>query len=406
MKNNKLIRIIGFVLLGGAILYGLSFIGDDPKPSWNPTWSGKDTNPFGTELLKLAVKDFVAPAEFIVADNSPDLILEEYYDFEPSAYLFVNQKFDPDFFEWMELQDFAEDGNMIWVAAESVSDLVSSSLETRVSPPFLATDGTDSVKIYFNRPGWSDEAYSIPLPYLSRLRQNDTSFVSAEPLMVSYDGSQVAAFYPIGAGGVFLSTFPKVISNYGLLDPDYEQLIAGLLSVIPNDVETVYWDEWIKVGNRRRQDDHEAEDGPSPLSFIWQHEALRMALLLSLGGIILMLLFQTKRTQRIIPPSPPLSNTTIDFTDTVGRLYFQHQQHRLPALKRIAAFREYLHEKYLLPENFGSEEYCRVLAAKSGKDLKQIVALIRTIHRAETATSFHEDQLHALSEQLDDFIQS
>lgn len=407
MNLNKLLRIIGILLLGGTILYGLSSLVQDKEVSWEPTWSGRDADPFGTELLKMTVKEFVQPAEFIVTNSSPDITLEDHWSAK-SAYVFINNRFDPTLPEWAALTDFAERGNIVWIATESVSDLVNSTTDIDFLPPGFGmasgAEPADSITIYFDRPNWPDQPYSIPKQYLSRIIPGKKSLLRHSSVMMSHTGEYAAIFLPQGEGGICFSSFPRMISNYGLMDARYESMISGLLSTLPDDLETVYWDEWIKVGNQRRRDDREGEDGPSPLSFIWKHEALRMALLLSLAAILLILVFQTKRIQRIIPPSPPLSNATLDFTDTVGRLYFQDQQHLRPALKRISAFREYLSESYLLPETFGSEEYCQTLAAKSGRDLKKVTTLIRAIERTEAASSLNEDQLQFLSEQIDSFI--
>lgn len=407
MNPNKLIRIVGIALIGGLILYGLSQLLREKEVSWDPTWSGRDSDPFGTELLKVTVEEFVRPAEFVVANNSPDITLEDHWSAK-SAYLFVNDRFDPTLIEWVALNDFAERGNLVWIATESISRLVSSSIDIDLLPPApgvpAAIQGEDSVTIYFDRPNWPKNPYPIPERYLSRIIPGKKSLLHHSTVMMSHAGDYAAIFIPLGEGGICFSSFPRMISNYGLMDTGYESMISGLLSILPDDLETVYWDEWIKVGNQRRRDDREAESGPSPLSFIWKHEALRMALLLTLGAIILLLVFQTQRLQRIIPPSPPLSNSTLDFTDTVGRLYFQDQQHLQPAIKRISAFREYLTETYLLPETFGSEEYCKALAAKSGRDLNKVNTLIRTIEGAESATTLNEDQLQFLSQQIDAFI--
>lgn len=409
MNNNKLIRIIGIALIGGLILYGLSLIITDKEVSWDPTWSGRDEDPFGTELLKMAVEEFVHPAEFIVANNSPDIILEEYW-YNQAAYLFVNNRFDPTLAEWEALTDFAEQGNIVWIAAESISELVESTIDIRMLPPAqnlpTSNNSEDSVTIYFDRPNWPEDPFSIPNHYLGRIIPGKKSLLTHRPIMMSHAGDFAAMYIPQGEGGFCFSAFPKMISNYGLLDPKYEPMVSGLLSMLPDDLETVYWDEWIKIGNQRRRNDREDEEGPGPLSFVWQNPALRMALLLSIGALLLVLVFQTKRIQRIIPPSPPLSNTTLDFTDTVGRLYFQDQQHLQPALKRISAFREFLNETYLLPDHFGSDEFCERLAAKSGKSIKQVTFLIRTIQKTEVATSLNEDQLQSLSEQIDSFIHS
>lgn len=400
--------MIGIALIGGLILYGLSQLIGEKKVSWDPTWSGRDSDPFGTELLKMTVEEFVKPAEFIVANNSPDIILEDYWT-SGSAYLFVNDRFDPSLIEWAALNDFAEQGNIVWIAAESISELVESTLGLTMIAPAqsasLLSNTGDSLDIYFSLPNWPCDPFPIPRHYLSRIIPGTQGLITHSPIMMSHSGYCTAIFVPLGEGGICLSSFPRMISNYGLLDPKYESMISGMLSVLPDTLKTVYWDEWIKVGNQRRRDDREAEDSPGPLSFIWKHEALRMALLLSLAALVLVLIFQTKRIQRIIPPSPPLSNMTLDFTDTVGRLYFQDQQHLKPAMKRISAFREYLTETYLLPDHFGSDEFCKTLSAKSGKDLKKVTYLIRTIQKTEAAPSLNENQLQSLSEQIDSFLQ-
>lgn len=408
MKTNQLIRISGIALIGALVLYGLSLLGEDKEQSWDPTWSGKDEAPFGTELLKMAVKEFVSPAEFIVADHSPKRILVDDGWDNQAAYLFVNERFDPTLAEWAALNDFAERGNIVWIAAESLSELVESTADISLLPPVGGGDGLqlsgDSVDIYFTSPNWRADPFSIPRRYLGRIIPGKKTRLTQQDILMTHSGEYAAVFIPKGEGGICFSAFPRMISNYGLLNPAYERLISGLLSILPEQLQTVYWDEWIKVGNQRRRNDREANDGPGPWSFVWQHPALRMALLLSLIALGLIFVFQTKRIQRIIPPAPPLSNTTLDFTDTVGRLYFQDQQHIRPGLKRISAFREYLAETYLLPEVFGSKEYCEALAAKSGQDLKKVTILIRTIKKTEKATSLNEDELQFLSEQIDSFL--
>jgi len=256
MKTNLLIKIIGVALIGGLIFYGLSLMIGEKKVSWDPTWSGRDSDPFGTELLKMAVEEFVKPAEFIVANNSPDVVLEDYW-YEKSAYVFVNNRFDPSILEWEALQDFAAQGNIVWVATESTSELVDSSMDFTFIPPGLGIldeiEPEDSMTIYFGQPNWPRDHYPIPERSLSRIIPGNERLLHHTPIMMSHSGDYVAIFIPTGDGGFCFSSFPKMISNYGLLDPVYECMISGLLSALPNDLEKVYWDEWIKVGNKRRR---------------------------------------------------------------------------------------------------------------------------------------------------------
>ena len=56
---------------------------------------------------------------------------------------------------------------------------------------------------------------------------------------------------------------------------------------------------------------------------ILQSQALKWAFYMTLISLILFVIFRGKRTQRIIPVIDPLKNATLDFTKTIGDLYYQ-----------------------------------------------------------------------------------
>ena len=400
---NRIIMIVVVLIL---ILYVGSLIWRGMGTNWKQTWSGADEQPFGAEVLREAARDFLKPATFVIAEESPLDVLEE-ADGSFSAYVFVNDEFNPSSDEWQALEDFAYDGNLIWLATENFSEYLEEELEMNTMDASHEQgewlDMQDSISVFFVRDHWPEEEYKIPLRYLYRLPSGSLNH-DAEVLASTAGGQPVAVWFPMGDGGMFVSTFPTIITNYGLLRPEYETLVSGLLSVIPQGIETIYWDEWIKIGNRRRDSQDELEDeSPGPLSYIWQHEALRMALLLSLLGLLLVGVFQTRRVQRIIPVRAPLPNMTLDFVETIGRLTFQQENHHQLALKRILVFKEQLKELYLLPDPWGSSVFIQVLAAKSGHEVPFVNQLIKTIIRTEKATIVTESELLELSRMIEFF---
>ena len=61
-------------------------------------------------------------------------------------------------------------------------------------------------------------------------------------------------------------------------------------------------------------------------------------------------------------------------------------------------------DQYLLSEPWGSDEYARQLAAKSGQDPDRVLALIRQMRKAETSNQLSEADLQHLSRQIDECI--
>ena len=406
------LRIAGLLALAVAVLYGLSLLVDrESATSWDPTWDGRDSQPFGTHLLRQAAEQLLEPATIHSETGSPE-------DFEAwdgaagrgrAAYVFINSSFNPSWFEWDNLYDMAYWGNTVWISSHYFTDIVMEDLGLSFGTLHPSENieglGEDSVAIAFARPGWPRQQFLLPERYVLGIQVD--SAMRVDTIATTLRGTPVAVSVPMGDGQIIVSCFPKIMTNYGLLTPAYRDLTTGMLSAIPDTMEEIVWDEWIKVGNRNREDDMEddQDDSPGTLSYIWQHEALRMALLLALTGLICLVAFQTRRTQRIIPPEKRLTNTTLEFTETVGRLYFQHQNHTQLAQKRVAAFRDYLNDTFLLPEPWGSAEFQEVLTAKSGKPAGLVRRLIRAIDRLESGQPVNEGDLQQLSLMIDEFTQ-
>ena len=52
------------------------------------------------------------------------------------------------------------------------------------------------------------------------------------------------------------------------------------------------------------------------------------------------MIFNAKRRQRVVPIINPLPNTTLDFTKTIGNLYYQEGNHQNIVDKKIIYFLE------------------------------------------------------------------
>jgi hypothetical protein len=98
-------------------------------------------------------------------------------------------------------------------------------------------------------------------------------------------------------------------------------------------------------------------------------------------------LFNAKRKQRIVPILQPLSNLTIDFTKTIGNLYYQEGDHKNIIDKKIIYFLERIRTEYLIDTTKLDDEFVKKLHHKTGKDEKDIQELVLLIN--EYRNSYH-----------------
>jgi hypothetical protein len=163
-------------------------------------------------------------------------------------------------------------------------------------------------------------------------------------------------------------------------------------SIAPND-----WLWFVK--------DQDLEAGQSisanPLRFIGQHPPLRWAYWLAWIGLILFIVFNSKRKQRIVPVIKPLENTTIDFAKTISNLYFQEKNYKDIIRKKIIYFLEKVRTLYHIETANLDDDFMLKLAHKSGKNEEDIKALIQLIVQLKNRGVFYEEDLIKLNKALE-----
>ena len=183
-------------------------------------------------------------------------------------------------------------------------------------------------------------------------------------------------------GEFLLHSQPTAFTNFHLLKGNHFEYAQKVLSYIPKN--NIYW--FIK-----NQDGQVISQ--SPMRYILNQPALKWAWYIFLLGTLIFMIFNAKRKQRIIPIKKPLPNTTVDFTKTIGNLYYQEGDHDNIINKKIVYFLEKIRNVYLIDTNKLDDEFIKKLHLKSGKDISDIqraVFLINT-HRKSPHSSIEED---------------
>jgi hypothetical protein len=192
-------------------------------------------------------------------------------------------------------------------------------------------------------------------------------------------------------GQFIIHSNPFAFTNYHLLD-DKEDYAAAVLSYLPK--QQIIWDNNYKSGRKVIT---------SPLRYILQNTALKWVFYISMFSLILFVIFRGKRTQRIIPVIDKLENATVDFTRTIGELYYQHGDYTNIIEKKIQYFLEFIRTHYYLDTNQLSPGFIEKLAIKSTNTKEDTKAIVDYIVFLKSKTNHTEKELIELNKKIEHF---
>jgi hypothetical protein len=140
----------------------------------------------------------------------------------------------------------------------------------------------------------------------------------------SHLNSPISISYILGKGNIYLHCNPKLFVNYQLLSNDGFAFSQYFVEKIPKN-HLVKWLEIAKLKELELEDEGTGEKDKSMLQFIFNSKALTVALLISGLGLILFLIFRTKRSMPFIPYLQKTQNNSLIFAETVKEIYFKKQ---------------------------------------------------------------------------------
>lgn len=158
------------------------------------------------------------------------------------------------------------------------------------------------------------------------------------------------ARFRVGEGYLYLHTNPILFSNLFMIEESGYEYATNVLTHL--NTSTLYWDR--QSNNPPPNKDtykipKERQTIPkTPMEFIFSEQPLRWSwyMLLTMG--VIFILFRAKRKQRIVPVLAPNQNTSLEFVETIGRLYFQQQDHKNILKKQMQIFLAHIRQRYHL----------------------------------------------------------
>jgi hypothetical protein len=374
------------------VLSACHAVNDSKKLNRRITLWRKDKIPYGCYAAYENLSSVFPNADILVNKKSP--IFLDGYGGSKKVYLIIASEVDPDAVEMRGLMNFLGRGNTVFISSFRFGDSLLRSLNIKMveNEPFLFIMDSLRLSVYdplthdslpFVYPGDSYDSYADPVDLQTTSILGRDARGRPDFIRFSYKGG----------GALYLHFAPMAFTNFFLLHKENMGYYDKVFSYLPASAGEVQWDDYFRYSGKSF----------SAFRYIIKNPSLRWALWLSLLLFLIIYLFESKRRQRPIPVIPALSNTSLDFVKTIGRLYYQRRDNHNLALKMAAHFQDMIRTRYNLPTSTPDEELISRLSHKtdlSSEFLREIVASIRRLKDGGAVT---DQELLEFSEKLNQF---
>ena len=368
-------------------------------PSLKETYSKKDTKPFGAAI---AYRQIEAMYDYNIMQEKKQNFKETWDNISDTGSLYICMA--PKLFVTQEdveaMMEYVHVGNSLFISAGLIDELLldevgcsavytSSSIENMIGK-MQSTSVFSALQPAFK---YGYDYY----PFENFFTNIDST--NTRVLGYNDDKKPNSIVFFHGKGRLYLQCEPRAYSNYFLLKDNNYQYLKNTVAFTHSEPEHIYWDDYYNKLTSRKN----SKKSFSTFSEIMKHPPLKAAFWLSLLLLLLYILFGGKRVQRIIQQLKPNENTSVTFTETIGRLYLQKKDNKNIADKMITYFNEYIRNAYFLNTNHINDDFIVMLSRKSGMEKEKVESLYRTILAAQGSAMVNDYQLLSLQEQIQNF---
>lgn len=424
MKNKRVIWLIGVGLL---LLVLLGWLLSGNQYDWRETYDPDSKDPYGTSLLSSILSDYYPEQELhIIRDSFVADLPPSTGDSAQANYVFTGAAMYLRPSDVERLLEFVANGNQAVIATRILPfdlmfelyfeecdsiwwDGLSSVNDSTINVNFEHTNlrtSRGTPYAFHSRSG--PEAYEWKYFedfYFCDLQEGLVPIGKMNDSLINF------AQRPYGQGNFYLHSTPLAFTNYYMLEEKNLEYIDRVFSHLQEG--PIYWDEYSGVSERMGMaandrsmygDNHRRTlSSESPLQFILSKPALTWAWYILLVGILLYILFLSRRRQRVIPVMGKNVNTSLEFLSTIGHLYFLQNNHKELALQKMQYFRNFVREKYQIQGLNLDEEYKKRLVQRSEVDPETINKVLLMHDNIKGASIVTENTLIEFHQAMEQF---
>lgn len=383
----------GLILLGAVLLLiGMIDVTSKKPIIWNRTFDAKDKNPFGAYVLREELKH-------IIDQRNVDVKRPLYEYLDSTKGTTMNLLFYTSYFSLGEaagnkLLDYVSRGGNAMIIAETIDYNLLDSLNVKVEDFYGYKKGVDikgdlRVKLT-NDNNKIHYAKSDLSTVFSKLPKNATILGG-----ITYQDYLLPNFVEIqfGKGKLYLHLTPDLFGNYYLLNSASQYAYAAKALSYLNDRPMAWYDFKANMDQYR-----------TPLRVLLTNSGLRQAWYVLLVGLILLLVFKSKREQRAMAIVKPEPNLSKEFCETIATLYYENGTPGNMVDKKIDYFLHDLRNRFHIDTLALKEDgFCEELAERSGVSLADTQQLVELIVRMQGVQQHDLNGLRKINEIIEDF---
>lgn len=397
-----------YLILLVAVMVLIGFISQrhaGRRINWEPNYRMNSRIPFGCYLTDKYIG--------AVMSEKPQYVNQTIYTYLRDTsltkhnYVIINDQFAPSALDVIELCRFVSDGNTVFIAAGSLG-LLGDSLKVDVTDPMFQQMQDDSTQTLSNAISFNSDSVRFnlvnPALALERPAVYDKAWISYAFHNLKSDDIVILGReshgYPnyvsvtLGEGRFLLHCMPDAFCNYYAGKRNNAKYIFGALSYLPD--QTTLIDQHYKLGREEQEDSRR---------FILSQPALKLAYFIIIIAGVIALLFGGKRRQRAVPVLPVYRNTTLDFVEQVGALYYRQSDHTNIINKKINYFLESIRSRFFVSTVEIDERLIERVTALSGVPHPQVQHLFQTLKTLRYVTNHTSKELQTLETLIREFNQ-
>lgn len=390
MSRNKWFYLVGIILLF-VTLIALDY--NSPKPiDWSEFYHTNGKTPYSCYILN-DMLPIIFPQQKIEENNEGFYLSLDSNSVEKKNILVVTSYFNPDKLDLEALLKYVEKGNNLFVSSSDFAQPFLDRCKLEMKSPVIDTSAfrRGEEALFLLDPSLkNDSGYHynrrMPLYHVSAFDTLNTITLGTNRLG---EANFVRTKY--GLGQIYIHTQPLVFTNYHLLYGN-TAYASKILSYLP--VRQTVWDNYYKP---------DRFINTSPMRYILSQAPLQSAYYLLLITLLLYLVVESKRKQRVIPLIKAVENRSLQFVQTIGGLYFKQHNHADLARKKSIFFKEFLRERYFLTTVSATDDCIKLVSLKSGVDADLVKQLLQSTDYYERTQPATEGGLIELNRKMEMF---
>jgi hypothetical protein len=387
--NKQKATIAGAVLLLFIVLIVYLFSGTDYKEEskqkpkfvsdeWSTEFILESKDPMGIYLFKTMFDSY--GDSNIVIDDSLNYLSKD----SNSTFIFVGDRFSvyPEEFDTI-LSEVKKGSNLLL----SFHDLIDTINQHFFYDSYNEWYFDEEVKVhtlkdeYTLRAIFQADTVARVWKIFKEYNIKDTNFMTISSFMETPNFVKLK----FGKGHIFLHSNPEMFYNYQMLTKDGFNYAQSVIHQFPPKKRVI----WLELG--RLSDDigdfsTEDADGDqgrkdnSLLQFLFKKLELLIALLLTILGVILYLIFRSKRYWPIVPYIPENKNRSLDFANTMTAIYLQQESPYSILIVMRRNFRANINRQFFIDlSKQDKAKEIKALSEKSGVKFTDVENLVNML---------------------------